>query len=321
MTAADIFYGDALGGDDLIQPFQIHGGGTDGPLLHGRMARLGPLIDELLDRHDYPDPVARLLGEALALTATLAAALKFDGIFSFQIQGDGPVSLLVVDARTDEGESTSMDLRGYARFDAERLDGADGKPVRSLIGEGYLAFTVDQGEDMDRYQGMVALEGETLAECAQHYFRQSQQLDAAVMLACDRVAGEASGTTCWRAAGLMLQRIADGDVIVPPSYDGDDPWRRAMMLMATGTVDEMLDPALSAVRYLHRLFHQERLRISPARSFQRGCRCSSERVINVLRSMPRDEISELAEDGVLEVKCEFCAATYRFVPDDLDGAT
>lgn len=320
MTAREKFYGDALGGDDLIQPFQIHGVGTDGPLLHGRMARLGPLIEDVLDRHDYPEPVARLLGEALALTATLAAALKFEGIFSFQIQGDGPVSLVVVDARTAEGEDSSMDLRGYARFDAERLEAIEKTTSRALVGDGYLAFTVDQGDDMDRYQGMVALEGETLAECAQHYFRQSQQLDAAVMLACGRDDADGAGKSRWRAAGLMLQRIPDGDTVVRSSDDGDDPWRRAMMLMATGTDAEMLDPEISAVRYLHRLFHQEHLRISPARALQRGCRCSADRVINVLRSMPRDEIVELAEAGVLEVKCEFCATTYTFTPEDLDQA-
>lgn len=317
MTDRGIFYGDAGGGDDLIQPFQIHGTGTDGPMLHGRMARLGPLIEDVIGRHEYPDTVAALLGEALALTATLAATLKFDGIFSFQVQGDGPVSLMVVDARTRDRGDGSLDLRGYARFDADRLADVTTPDMRTLTGKGHLAFTVDQGDDMDRYQGLVALEGATLAECAQHYFRQSQQLDAAVMLACGRVA-DADGAARWRAAGLMLQRVAEGGGVVRSSGDGDDPWRRAMMLMATGTSAEMLSPDLSAVRYLHRLFHQERLRVSPARALQRGCRCSGERVLNVLRSMPRDEIVELAEDGVLEVKCEFCATTYRFTPADLD---
>lgn len=318
MTARDPFYGDVNGGDDLIQPFQIHGAGTDGPVLHGRMVRLGPLVEDVLGRHDYPEPVAILLGEALALTATLAAALKFDGVFTFQIQGDGPVSLMVVDAQTAHDGEVSMELRGYVRCDAERLDATPDPDLHAMIGKGHLAFTVDQGEDMERYQGLVALDGATLAECAQHYFRQSQQLDAAVMLACGRVGGADGDVGSWRAAGLLLQRIADDRTVEPPSDDGDDPWRRAMLLMATGTSAEMLDPTLSAVRYLHRLFHQEYLRVSPARALRRGCRCSSDRVINVLRSMPRDEIVELAEDGVLEVKCEFCAAVYRFTPADLD---
>ncbi len=306
------------GGDDLIQPFQIHGDDTDGPVLHGRMARIGPLVEDVLGRHDYPEAVAALLGEALALTATLAGALKFDGIFTFQIQGNGPVSLLVVDANTKGEDEASMELRGYAKYDATRLPDETVDDVRVLIGEGHLAFTVDQGDDMDRYQGLVAIEGSTLAECAQHYFRQSQQLDAAVMLACGRVDTGADGDAVWRASGLLLQRVADGDIIIPPSDDGDDPWRRAMMLMATGTDVEMLDPELPAARYLHRLFHQESLRVSPPRPLRRGCRCSADRVINVLRSMPRAEIVELAEAGVLEVTCEFCAETYRFTPDDLD---
>lgn len=317
MNAPDVQFG-GLAGDDLIQPFRIHGFGTDGPVLHGRMARIGPLVDAVLGRHDYPEPVAALLGEALALTATLAGALKFDGVFTFQIQGNGPVTLTVVDANTGSNGDATLELRGYARYDAARLPTAPDLDARTLTGDGYLAFTVDQGGDMDRYQGLVAIEGTTLAEFAQHYFRQSQQLDAAVMLACRRIDDAPDGSKRWRAAGLTLQRIADGDDFVRSSDDIEDPWRRAMLLMATGTKDEMLDPALPAARYLYRLFHQERLRVSPVRSLRRGCRCSADRVINVLRSMPRDEIVELAEEGMLDVTCEFCGEVYRFTREDLD---
>lgn len=296
---------------DVIQPFHLEAGRRNGAALSGRMVRMGALIDDVMRRQDYPEPVAVLLGEGLALTATLAGALKFDGIFTLQIQGDGPVSLLVADVATGDG-GESFELRGYAKFDAERLDELESASAAEMFGKGYLALTVDQGSHTDRYQGMVELVGDNLAEFAQHYFRQSQQMDAAIMLSAGRDSG------AWRAAGIMLQRVADTEQEILSSDDGDDPWRRAMMLMATGTREEMLDPGLAPARYLYRLFHQEGLRISDPRKLARGCRCSSERILNVLRRLPPDDIAHLAEEGDIEVTCEFCAEVYIFDPQTLE---
>jgi molecular chaperone Hsp33 len=306
--------------DDLIQPFQLESGGAGEARLLGRMARLGPVVDDVLGRHDYPEPVARLLGEAIALCATLAGALKFDGIFTFQIQGDGPVSLLLADIETREGGERYL-VRGYAKYDENNVAGLS--DVRSLLGKGYLALTVDQGSRTDRYQGMVELVGDTLAECAQHYFRQSQQMDAAIMLSAGRTGEEPDAP--WRAGALMIQRIADDpNRILLSSDDSEDTWRRVMMLMATGTDSEILDPGLSAERYLFRLFHEEGVRVMPPRPVARGCRCSAERVQNVLVQLPREDLEDLADDGLLKVTCEFCNETYRFTPDEIgqrDSAT
>jgi molecular chaperone Hsp33 len=164
--------------DDIVQPFQI-----DGNSLRGRLVRLGPVVDDILARHAYPGPIAVLLAETLALCAALAATLKFDGVFSIQARGDGPVNLLVADV------STGGEIRGYARYEPERLSGIDTRddqspaPIARLLGSGYLAFTVDQGANTELYQGIVALEGDTLAECVHHYFRQSEQLPTRVLLA------------------------------------------------------------------------------------------------------------------------------------------
>lgn len=299
--------------DDLIQPFNLLAGRDHGPALTGRMTRLGPLADDVLTRHDYPEPVAQLVAESLAMGATLAGALKFDGVFTLQMQGDGPVSLAVVDITTDD-EGASFTLRSYAKFDAEKVAALDVANARSLLGEGYLALTVDQGPDTERYQGLVELVGDSLAEFAQHYFRQSQQMDAAVMVS----AGRDDATGAWRAAGIMLQRVADRLLEILPSDEGDDPWRRTMMLMATGTDAEMLDPDLKAQRYLYRLFHEEGLRVTPPRRLTRGCRCSEERILNVLRQLPQEELVDLSIEGSVEVTCEFCNALYLFDPQTLE---
>ncbi len=282
--------------DDLIQPFQLESGDDGEAKLSGRLARLGEAVDDVLRRHDYPEPVAQLLGEALALSATLAGALKFDGIFTLQVQGDGPVSLLLADIQTKDNAERYL-VRGYAKYDDEAL--ADFDDAAGLLGTGYFALTVDQGPHTDRYQGMVEITGKTLAECAQHYFRQSQQMDAAISLS----AGRSGPEGAWRAGGIMVERIADDPNVQLPSDDGDDTWRRVMMLMATSTETELLDPALGAERYLFRLFHEEGVRVTDPRPVARGCRCSSERVFNVLVQLPPEDLEDLAIDGMLEVTC------------------
>src|SRR5579862_3904505 len=179
--------------DDLVQPFRI-----DPFALRGRLVRLGPTVDRILSQHDYPEPVAAILGEAITLAVMLAGMLKYDGVFTLQTKSDGPVRLIVADV------STAGAVRGYAQYDRERLAEAAAKgaavpggnpSVPELIGGGYIAFTVDQGDDTERYQGIVALVGTTLAECAQHYFRQSEQLQAGLKLALAR-SGEGGA---WRA--------------------------------------------------------------------------------------------------------------------------
>ena len=293
--------------DDLIRPFQI-----DAQALRGRHVRLGPVLDRVIAQHGYPDPVATMLGEAMALAAALAGALKYNGIFTLQTKGDGPIGLLVTDV-TSAGA-----LRGYAQFDADavaRLP-ASGNSVPRLLGAGYLAFTVDQGEHTERYQGIVELEGATLAECAHHYFRQSEQIEAGI-----RVAAQRHGEH-WRAGALMLQRVPEeggfGEAETELSRDeADDAWRRALMLLGTCRDAELTDPAMDSDALLYRLFHEEGVRVYPTQKLEARCRCSRERIEDVLRTLPADDLTHLLVEGAVSVTCEFCSTRYSFTEAEI----
>ncbi|MDB5406416.1 MAG: Hsp33 family molecular chaperone [Rhodospirillales bacterium] len=296
--------------DDLVQPFQI-----ESSALRGRLVRLGSAVDTILTQHDYPEPVAIMLGEAITLAAILAGALKYEGVFTLQTKGDGPLHLLVADV-TSAGA-----LRGYAQFDRDKLDrliaesgaAALHGSVPKLLGAGYIAFTVDQGEHTERYQGIVELQGGRLADCAHHYFRQSEQIQAGIKLAVGR--DPVAGT--WRAGGLMLQRL--------PTESGrhfideleEDRWRRAMVLMSSSTVGELLDPCLAPNDLLFRLFHEDGVRVYDAHDLAARCRCSRERIERVLRSLPEEDRTDLAVDGEVRVTCEFCNAQHVFSPEEV----
>ena len=236
--------------------------------------------------------------------------MKYEGIFTLQTKGDGPISLMVADV------TSTGDVRGYAQFDAERLAGADtidsAAPVPALLGDGYLAFTVDQGEHTERYQGIVELSGDTLSDGIQHYFRQSEQLDTGIKVA---VAFTDLG---WRGGALMLQRLPEDQVQQTLGSDVADDWRRAMVLMGTCTDRELLDPNLPANDLLFRLFNEDGVRVWAPSDLNASCRCSRDRVATVLASLPRDEIADLKVNGNVEVTCEFCNSTYTFDDAQLD---
>lgn len=288
---------------DLIQPFKI-----EGQAVRGRLVRLGPVLDAVLAQHQYPPAVGELLAEMLVLAAALAGALKYEGVFTLQTKGDGPIRLMVADV-TSGGEA-----RGYAQFDADRLAalalGADGASlsVPKLLGAGYLAFTVDQGSHTERYQGIVELTGATLGECVHHYFRQSEQLDAAVKISARRSAGG------WRAGALMLQRL-------PPTAgaadEEEDGWRRVLALMASCTPEELIDERLEPNDLLYHLFHEDGVRVFASTGLRAGCRCSRRRVERVLRSLPAGELETFKVDGVVFVTCEFCSAKYDFTESEI----
>ena len=293
--------------DDRILPFQI-----EASHIRGRLVRLGPLAAEILRQHSYPPLVATRVAEALALTAALAGALKYDGIFTLQIKGDGPVRLLVADA-TSAGQ-----MRGYAQFDADAVAAvaaADPDPsVPRLFGGGYLAFTVDQGQHTERYQGIVELNGTTLAECIHAYFRQSEQLQAAIMIAAD--AGE--GGAGWRAGALMLQRLPpEGPEAERDS--AEESWRRAITLMGSCTAAELTDPALPPEDLLYRLFHEDGVRVYRPVELKAECRCSRERVERVLAALPPADLEDMKIDGRIFVTCEFCGRRYDFDEAALAG--
>ncbi len=291
-----------------VLPFHLE----DRPV-RGRLVRLGPLADALLGRHRQHPAVLRLMGEALALTAALATALKYTGSFSLQAKGDGPVSMLLADC-TDSGA-----LRGTAKADPDRLDALLAEfptpTAAQLLGSGYLAFTCDQGPDMDRYQGIVAIEGETLAEMTGSYFRNSEQLQSQVHLACGR------SLDGWRASALVIERVAaDGGIGGDNDAEQqDDAWRTAQALTGTIKAEELLDDALAPEQLLHRLFHSEGLAPSQARALSYGCRCSRARLAEVLTSFGESDLDHMAEDGAITMTCEFCALDFRFERDEVRG--
>ncbi len=291
-----------------VVPFHL-----PGRPVRGRLVRLGPLADALLTRHDNHPAVTALAGQALALAAALAGALKFRGSFSLQAKGSGPVPMLLADC-TEAGA-----LRGYARADGERLGALlaeDAEPeASSLLGGGYLAFTVDQGPDTDRHQGIVAIEGRTLADMALHYFQTSEQLDCALRLAC------AKGPEGWRAGALILERVAgrggiDSDL---DQEAQDDSWHAATAIAATLTEHELLDEAIAPERLLHRLFATEGVAVDQPRALAYGCRCSRARLTGILEGFSPDDLDHMAVEGSIVMTCEFCNFAFRFDREEVQG--
>jgi len=290
--------------DDVVGAFQI-----EGEPVRGRVARLGPAIDEILRGHDYPEPVANLLGEACALAALVGSNLKFEGRLIVEARGAGPVRYVVADYDTTGG------LRGYCRFDADEVAAASTGFLRpgakTLLGEGVFMMTVDQGGDMDRYQGMTSIEGETLALCAEQYFAQSEQTPTRVRLAVGRE-GDA-----WRAGGFLIQYIAGDDA----RGDTLEAWVRTQAFFETIGEDELLDTELASERLLFRLFHEDGVRVFGSKPLRAFCRCNQDRIEAVLKSFDRAEREDMVEDdGKIHVTCEYCSRVYAIAPEALEAA-
>jgi molecular chaperone Hsp33 len=294
--------------DDAVSAFQI-----EGEAVRGRLARLGPAVDEILQAHAYPDPVANLLGEACALAALVGSNLKFDGRLIVEARGDGPVRFVVADYDTSGG------LRGYCQFDADRAaavgQGFARPGAKTLLGAGHFMMTVDQGPDMDRYQGVTAIEGETLALCAEQYFAQSEQTPTRVRLAVGQA--DTGDGLAWRAGGMLIQNIAADEARGPT----EEPWVRTQAHFETLGEDELLDPQLSSNQLLFRLFHEDGVRLFGAQPLRAFCRCSQERIETVLRSFDAAERADMVEpDGQIRVTCEYCSKTYAVSPNDIEPA-
>jgi molecular chaperone Hsp33 len=289
--------------DDVLLPFQL-----EQTALRGRVVRLGATVDRVLTRHDYPEPVGHLLGELFVLAATLAGGLKFDGTFSIQTRSDGPISLMIADCTNDGA------MRGYAKFDQARLAAAPATDVPTLFGEGQLALTVDQNHAGTTYQGLVELNGATLTDCMQTYFRQSEQVKTGLRIAVDQITEGA--TRHWRAGGIMVQRLPEQ--VLADEAQAEEDWRRTMLLLGTATDAELVDPHLPPEHLLLRLFHEEGVRVFQKLPLTFGCRCSRERVEALLRSFPADELDDMRQDdGDLVVTCEFCNEGFHFEEAEL----
>ncbi len=297
--------------DNVIQPFRLEKSNV-----RGRMVRLGSVLGDVMGKHDYPPPVTSLLSEAISLCLLLSAMLKYDGIFSLQIKGDGPVRLLVADVTT-RGE-----VRAYAGFDeaavkkaAKRKQDIDNHYYHLLGNKGYIAFTVDQGSAENRYQGIVELKGSSIVDSVLHYFTQSEQIKTSFKLAVHPQDGH------WRAGGIMIQQMPEegGNTTADAEVSLDD-WTRAAMLLATCTDGELLSPILSTTDLLYRLFNEDGVRVYSPTHVRFQCRCSSEKVVNILRTIPRGEVEEICKkDGHVSLKCEFCSHEYIYKLEDLDA--
>jgi molecular chaperone Hsp33 len=314
-------------GDDVVVPFTLEQ--LDG---RGRVVRLGEALDAILTRHNYPAPVARLLGEAVVLAALIGSSLKFEGKFILQTQTEGPVNLIVVDLDAPDG------LRGYARFDADAVRNAIESGATSpgqLLGKGYLAMTVDQGPHTERYQGIVALEGGTLEDAAHTYFQQSEQVPTQVRVAVAQLSRKGERQPRWRAGGVLVQYLpphgertmpdlpGDGDFANPETADRafveSNRWTETRALLGTVADDELADPDVSPERLLFRLFHETGVRVFEPVVLEERCTCSAERIEAMLRdNFSAEERAEMTVNGEIEVICEFCSADYHFHPHEFE---
>ncbi len=314
-------------GDDAVLPFAVEA--LD---VRGRVVRLGPAIDTILGRHDYPPAVSRLLAEAVALTALIGTSMKFEGRFILQTQSDGPVNMLVVDFDAPDA------LRACARFDAEAVAAAvtagQDRP-EDMLGRGHLAMTVDQGAHMSRYQGIVELDGRSLEEAAHGYFLQSEQIPTRVRLAVAEVLTRDPGREphrTWRAGGLFLQflpesseRVGQRDLHPGDAPEGthtaveeDDAWMEAQSLVGTVEDAELIDPSVSAETLLYRLFHERGVRVFEPQPLVERCRCSRESVRTMIASFSPAERVDMVENGRIGVTCEFCSTHYDFDPQEFE---
>jgi molecular chaperone Hsp33 len=303
-------------------PFRI-----EGQNVNGRAVKLNSLASDVLLRHDYPEAVSRLLGEALVLASMLGTMLKFDGRFILQLQGNGPISMLMADYTPEENGLGG--LRGFAQFDEAALATAlkAGKPPMALLGDkAHMAFTVDQGADMERYQGIVPLEGDTLADAALGYFERSEQIGTALKLAAAPLLLP-GGKTEWRAGGIVVQQMAATggvvDIETPPEGDPervDDDWNRLEILLQTTEDSELLDSDVSGEALAFRLFHEDGGRVFEPRALTFACPCTRQRVLNMLAGLSENDRTEMQAQDNVEVRCEFCNENYVFEPTEAFSA-
>lgn len=311
--------------DDTILPFQLDRAG-----IRGRVARLDAVLERILGQHDYPAPVAALVAEATLLTALIGQTVKLRWKLSLQVRGKGAIRLIATDYFGPASEGQPARMRAYAGFDADRLP-AGVRPF-DLLGEGVFAILIDQGEGTTPYQGMTPVAGRSLANCAETYFAQSEQLPTRFALAMGE-ATEPGDTPRWRGGGVMLQHMPqaspyarqeatgfDGLLAPEDMLDGVEAenWRRAVTLLETVEATELIGPHLGAEELLLRLFHEEAPRVFAPQPVRFGCTCAPEKVVRSLSIYPAQDIARMTTpEGKVTADCQFCGAHYEFAPSDL----
>lgn len=302
---------DSLGkDDDIVAAFQV-----EGRAVSGRILRFGPTLDLILSAHDYPEPVARILGEAVMVAALVGDALKFDGRLIVQASGNGPLNFVVAEYTTGEG------VRGFASMDREGVDQAIKNATKhvpliaTLLGKGSFAMTIDRGPDMDQYQGVVPLEGQSLAQSAEHYFAQSEQTPTRMHLAVGEI-WDQDGNKSWRAGGALIQAFASDDT--RGSVEGD--WEHALALFETLEDAELLDPDVSAGQLLYRIYNEDGVRLMEPTKLERRCSCERERLARIISSFPEEDQAHMIKDGKVVMTCEYCNRDWGFTSDEIEKA-
>ncbi|MDR1828463.1 MAG: Hsp33 family molecular chaperone [Methylobacteriaceae bacterium] len=292
--------------DDVVIPFTV-----DSLDVRGRLVCIGPALDAILRRHDYPDAVSRLVAEAVAAAAMLGSALKIEGEFQVQTRGDGAVERIIADF------SASGALRACARYDADKVK--DGGAGAGLLGDGVLALTIDPGAEMKQYQGVVALDSSGFEGAVNRYFRDSEQIPTLIRLA---VAEQFEGGEAhWRVGGIMAQHLpgpsgGEDDDSTPGNEDPN--WEEARALLETVADHELVDPTEPGETLLYRLFHQQGVTAYADIGLREQCSCSRERVLAMLQGFPAEERRELVgADGRITVTCEFCGRVYGFTAEEV----
>jgi molecular chaperone Hsp33 len=313
--------------DDTILPFQL-----DRADIRGRVGRLDSVLETILGQHDYPAPVAALVAEAALITALIGQTVKLRWRLSLQVRGDGPVRLIATDYFGPAEAGHPARMRAYAGFDAEALDAAEAARPFDLLGRGVFAIMIDQGAGTVPYQGVTPIAGGSLADCAETYFAQSEQLPTRFALAMGE-AVEPGGEAHWRGGGVLLQHMPkasleaqrgatgfDGLLAAEDVLDGADAenWRRAVTLLETVEATELIGPHVGAEQLLLRLFNEEGPRVYAAQPVRFGCTCGPEKVVRSLAVYPARDIAGMTTpEGKVTADCQFCGAHYEFDPGEL----
>ncbi|MGB1361409.1 MAG: Hsp33 family molecular chaperone HslO [Alphaproteobacteria bacterium] len=282
--------------NNFILPFMI-----DNSALSGRMIRLDNVLNNILSRHNYPEPVNKLLGQFITVTCSLANAFKYDGIFTLEARGDGAVPFIVCDISSDGS------VRGYAKVDGDIAnDINDDKLLKSLMGKGNIMFSLDQVATKERYQGIVELNHDTLQDSIEEYFKQSVQLVSKFRIACEKTK---SG---WVAGVISIQQLPKEATKHDVEAEAEN-WERASILLESTKDSELVDVSLSGEDLLFRLYHEDGVRVYEEQELIDKCRCSKERMLKAVLSVPEDERKTLiTENNTIDVKCEYCSTTHKF---------
>ncbi len=297
--------------NDFIRTFIIDDG-----LFRGAITRNFNVIQDILNRKKYPQNVSLLLAEAITLTNLLASVIKYEGIFTLQIKGDAAIKTIVVD-ETSDGK-----IRAYARFDEQELNNVSYEDIKNrgsvpaLLGAGYMIFTMDNSDGTQRYQGMVELEGNTLADCAHKYFQKSEQIKTAIKIA----VAFSDTDKSWKSAGMLLQKMPENGGnknILKSKEEIDDAWNTDVILMGSLTDQELLDEKLSPENILYRLYHEQDVFLFNEKILTFHCRCSRNRIIGVLKSFSEKDLQDMKKNNKISVTCEFCGKTYDITENDL----